>query len=669
MITGARLFAPEGYRSLVKGHYYHFLNSDAVHNRVRLVEFSDLGKDVRTTLITLTRFEFEEALEAGALLASGETEKFPPWLEPIKGIAISEREKKRVSAKETYDQKVNRRFLAISGLMVRLQEVLASDDPDAVINAHAKSQSPQQNAARLRLWFYTYITFGQNKWALMPPLHRIGRWDREGPGKVRRLGRPSPNGKEWGYRADSAMRERILAAYLRFRSADKTHSQVYRKILTEEFGCVSVERNGVAFFINRKGHPFPTFDQVRYCIEQQVSAKEKSIGVRGKQKTRDQSGSLGSFSERLTNLNQQVEFDGYYIVEKLSGLIEGSPVDGFCVVRAVCGLSGMVVGIGFAEGKETKEAYRMCLFSMAVDKVWFCGLFGVTIKPEWWPCEGLAGGLVFDRGPAAALDTEPEIHWLGTLENTPVFSGQSKATVESSHPRAKSDLDQPTYVHSTLNFVQMARREIHQVLKDNRSSDASGRMETEMYWCGIKPTPLGIWNYWDSRFRNSAIGMQQEVAIKTFLSVHPAVVRQDAVYLYGRKYRSVDLINTGIFDRVARSSVIEIDVYVLTMCVRHIWIEVGGTLFELDFVTTQRTVDGDRDISLRDLQSLDALRRKSQTALRNEIPAIHQFHDDRFKEDTGEECKGGVRRIGRPPKSASAQRDADDYDRFRGKAK
>ncbi|TRO35208.1 hypothetical protein EQ845_12215 [Pseudomonas putida] len=194
-------------------------------------------------------------------------------------------------------------------------------------------------------------------------------------------------------------------------------------------------------------------------------------------------------------------------------------------------------------------------------------------------------------------------------------------------------------------------------------------MEAEMYWCGIKPTPLGIWNYWDSRFRNSAIGMQQEVAIKSFLSVHPAVVRQDAVYLYGRKYRSVDLINTGIFDRIARSGVIEVHVYVLTMCVRHIWIEVGGTLFELDFVTTQRTVDGDRDISLRDLQSLDALRRKSQTALRNEIPAIHQFHDDRFKEDTGEECKGGVRRIGRPPKSASAQRDADDYDRFRGKAK
>lgn len=669
MITGARLFAPEGFGSLVKGHWYHFLSSDAINNRVRLVEFIDQGKQIGTLLITFTRFEFEEALETGALLASGETDKFPPWLDPIKGIAVSERERKRVSAKESYEQKVNRRFMAISDLMVRLPEVLSSDNPDAVINAHAKSQTPKQNEGRLRLWFYTYITFGQNKWALMPALHRIGKWDREGPGKVRRLGRPSPNGKNWGYRGDTSMKARIRAAYLKYRSADKTFNDVYRKILTDEFGCVSVERGGNTEFINRKGHPFPTFNQVKYCIEQSFNRKDRSTEVRGIQKTRNQSGSTGSFSDRLTNLYQQVEFDGYYIVEKLSGITEGSPVDGFCVVRAVCGLSGMIIGIGFADAKESREAYRMCLFSMAADKVWFCGLFGKSIKPEWWPCEGLSGGLVFDRGPAANLDTEPEIHWLGILENTPVYSGQSKATVESSHPRNKTNLDQPTHVQSTLNFVQMARREIEQVLKDNRSSDASGRMESEMYLSGIKPTPLGIWEYWDSRFRNSAIGMQQEVAIRNFLSVHPAVIRQDAVYLYGRKYRSDDLVSTGIFDRVARGSVIEIEVYVLTMCVRHIWIYIGGGLFELDFVTTQRTVDGDRDISLRDLQALDEMRRKSQTALRNEIPAVDQFHEDRFKDETGADWNGGVRKFGRPPKTASAQRDANDYDRFRGKAK
>ncbi|UVM05098.1 transposase [Pseudomonas laurylsulfatiphila] len=669
MITGARLAAPDGFLSLSKGHIYHFLHSDANHNRVRLVEFTDDGKEVRVLLITLTRFDFEEALESGLLLEIGETDKFPPWLQPIQGVAVSEREDRRVSAKETYDHKVNRRFLAISELVQRIHEVLSSDNPDGVINAHAMGQKPQQNTARLRLWFYTYITFGQNKWALMPPLHRIGGWNREGPGKVRRLGRPSPKGKYWGYRCDSQMRERVGDAFLKHKSAYKTLDEVYSNILTQEFGCISVEKNDAIEFVHPQGLPFPTHNQIKYCIERMFSSKERSVAVRGKQKTRNWSGDIGSFAQNLTNLNQRVEFDGYYIVEKLSGVTEGSPVDSFCVVRAVCGLSGMVVGIGFSEGRENMEAYRMCLFSMTLDKVKFCELFGNPIKLEQWPCEGLSGGIVFDRGPGATYDAEPEIHWLGTFENTPVFSGQSKATVESSHPRDKTTLDQPTFFHSKLNFVQMARREIHQVLIDNRISDASSRMEERMYWSGIKPTPLGIWDYWDSRGRNSAIGMQFEMAIRTFLTEHPAVVREDAVFLYGRRYRSPALVATGVFDRVARKGVIPTKVFVLTMCVRHIWIDVDGTLYELDFVSSQRTVDGDIDISLRDLQELDELRRQAKTGLHNERIAAKQYFKDKFKQDTGEDWHSGERKLGRPSMSGSVQRDTADYNYFRGKAK
>ncbi|MCP2024271.1 UNVERIFIED_ORG: hypothetical protein J2Y76_005186 [Pseudomonas reinekei] len=669
MITGARLTAPEGFLSLSKGRIYHFLHSDANHNRVRLIEFIDEGKEVRTRLVTLTRFEFEEALESGLLLEIGEPDKFPPWLQPIQGVAVSEREGRRISAKETYDHKVNRRFLAISGLVQRVHKVLSSDNPDAVINAHAKGQEPQQNTSRLKLWFYTYITFGQNKWALMPPLYRIGGWNREGPGKVRRLGRPSPNGKYWGYRCDSQMRERIRKAFIKYKSAHKTSDEVYSDILTKEFGCISVEKNGVMEFVHSKGLPFPTSNQIKYCIDLLFSSSERSVAVRGKQKTRNSSGEIGSFAQNLTNLNQRVEFDGYNIVERLSGVTEGSPVDSFCVVRAVCGLSGMVVGIGFSEGKENMDAYRMCLFSMTLKKDKFCELFGTAIKLEQWPCEGLSGGIVFDRGPGATYDVEPEIHWLGTFESTPVFSGQSKATVESSHPRAKTTLDQPTYIHSKLNFVQMARREILQVLSDNRSSDASSRMDDRMYWSGIKPTPLGIWGYWDQRGRNSAIGMQFEMAVRTFLTEHPATIREDAVYFYGRKYRSPALVATGVFDRVAKKGVIPTKAFALTMCVRHIWIDVSGMLYELDFVSTQRTVDGDIDISLRDLKELDALRCQAHTELRNERIAVKQFFKDKFKQETGQDWNSGERKLGRPSKGGSAQRDTADYNYFRGKVK
>ncbi|NUT74135.1 transposase [Pseudomonas sp. C1C7] len=314
------------------------------------------------------------------------------------------------------------------------------------------------------------------------------------------------------------------------------------------------------------------------------------------------------------------------------------------------------------------DAYRMALFCMACNKVKFCELFGVVIEPWQWPSEGLSGGIVFDRGPGAGYESEPDIHWLKSIELTPVYSGQSKATVESSHPRDKQTMEQPTHFHSKLNFVLMARREIWQAIENNRTSNAGARMDEEMYLAGIKPTPFDIYNYWSSRGRDSSIGMQYETSVRTFLRTCPASIRRDAVYLYGRKYRSPALVETGVFDMVARKGVIETTVFVLTMCVRHVWIEVYGVLYELDFMRSARTTDGTVDISLRDLQEIDQLRRDGAADLRDEKPAVLQYFRDQFKRDTGEDWDGGERRPGSPAKNAAAQRDNADYDRFRGKA-
>jgi hypothetical protein len=204
---------------------------------------------------------------------------------------------------------------------------------------------------------------------------------------------------------------------------------------------------------------------------------------------------------------------------------------------------------------------------------------------------------------------------------------------------------------------------------DNHVSDASGRLDDELVLAGVKPTPLAIFNYWDQRGRNSADSMRFHTAIREFLAVRPAAIRNDAVYFYGRKYRSAELVATGIFDRVAKEGVIKTTAYILTMCVRHIWIEVGGRLYELDFVRSQRTLEGTVDISLRDLQLYDQMRRKGNAALCDEIPAAQQHFRDRLKQEIGEDWHAGDRRTGRPAKNASAQRDAADYERFIGKAK
>lgn len=667
MMTGAQLIAPEGFGELCKGVTYYFLVNDPSHNRARLIEFI-IGKEPVPIVITFTSTQFEEALELGLLQETGVVDKYPPWLKLIEGVTISHLEECRVSTKESYDEKVNRRLLAIADLVRIAQEILTSDEPNAVINAYAKAASPRQNAARLRLWFYSYVTFGRNKWALMPRTHCIGRWDRAGPNRKVRLGRPSPMGKKAGYPCNTEMQEKIRSGYVQYTSPKHTWNRMRREILTNEFGCISIEQEEDYIFRHPEGLPFPSLSQIQYWVRKFFNVRKREVAQKGANKARARAGDKGSFSEKLINVNQKCEYDGYYITEKLSGITEGSVVDSFCVVRAVCGVSGAIVGIGFSEGKENMESYRMCLFSMALNKVKFCELFGVEISPEQWPCEGLTGSVIFDRGPGANYDVEPQVHWLGELELTPVFSGQSKSTVESSHPRDKNDLEQPVIVQSKLNFVTMARREIRQVLEDNLGSDASRRMEEALILAGVKPTPIGVWNYWSRRGRDSSIGMQFDAAVRTFLSQHPATIKQDAVHFYGRKYRSAELEATGVFDRVAKRAVINTTVYALTMCVRHVWIDLNGMLYQLDMVRTLRTLKGESDISLRDLREIDRLRRAEIAKISEQRAALQQFQRDAFKHETGEDWQAVQIIRGRPSKkSAASKRDKSDFDRSRGK--
>lgn len=121
MITGAQLVAPEGFGQLCKGVIYYFLVNDPFHNRVRMVEFI-LRKEPIPVIFTFTTSEFEEALEAGLIIETGVVEKFPPWLKRIEGVKISHLEECRVSVKESYDEKVNRRFMAIADLVLNAQK-------------------------------------------------------------------------------------------------------------------------------------------------------------------------------------------------------------------------------------------------------------------------------------------------------------------------------------------------------------------------------------------------------------------------------------------------------------------------------------------------------------------------------------------------------------------
>jgi len=618
---------------------------------------------MKSQLLSLSSLDFEEAIEDELLVKESEGDSFPPWLDRINGIAIAVLEDERVHKKESYLQKVDRKYATFAELMPRAREILSGADPDREIGAHARKMN--QNADRVRFWFYTYLVFGRNKWALMDRSKNIGHWNRDEKVSPQKLGRPSKEkGGKSGFHTTPEMKQLIIKGYKTYKNKFKSQSKIYRAVLTDTFGCVST---GVDFY-HPKGEPYPSKWQYRHCVQNYVDPTILLSEEKGPYKARAMSGEVGSFSARLLAVHQRVEFDGYYVSEKLSGITEGSVVNSFCVIRAVCVLSGQITGIGFAREKETMEAYKMCLFSMAVDKVKFAEFFGVEIKAWEWPCLGLAGDMVVDRGPAAGFDCLPEIKWLGVFELPPSYSGQSKATVESSHPRDKKNYDRPVFFHSSLIFTEVVHREILRVPKDNRASNAASRM-ADLYSLGVEPTPQGIWSYYTDVGRNLSVRMQFDEAVRSFLSKETVTIRKNAIYLYGRPYRSQSVVDTGIFDRVSRGGNINVQAYVLNMCVRNIWIELHGQLHELSAMLPMSIPEDSSYLTLEDLKKLNEARKAADRVREHEGRAIEQHYEDRFKQATGHDWDAGRWVIGQPKQNAASKRDTEDYKRHSGDKK
>lgn len=612
---------------------------------------------MQANLVTITRIDFESALEQGLLIEVQDGYLGPSWLQAIWDKPLSYILESQAKRKLNDRDIAERRYMAIKELDDRAEEILSSESPNSLIIKHAKAQKPQLNTTRLKFWFYSYIVFGRQIKALMPVYHRIGHWDRDANVEIsKKRGRPSRvKGLHSGFNVNPVMREKILHGFMRNKGDHKTLDVIYRETLEREFECRSLGKG--KGWVNSTGEPYPSFSQFRDVLFKRSDRATLDRDLMGKELARSRSGSMGSFSAKLINVNQRVELDGFNPAEKVSGLEENSAQNAFCWVRAVCGLSGAIVGIGFANANETLEAYRMCLFSMAVPKVRFCELFGVSIKSHEWPCYGLPPDMVVDRGPGSALPCFDQIKWLKAFELPPSYSGQSKAAVESSHPRTRRNHGKPKHFQTAYSFVDMAKRAILQVLKDNLLSDGSSRMSEELVAARIEPNPAAIWAYYSDRGRDSGCGMSFAEAARAFLSPHTATIERDAVYFLRRKYNSKQLIETGVFDRAARHGKIRVNTYALNMCLRHIWIEYEGELLELDVVIPAGAAPGSRDISLNELSNLNETLLDLKAIARSQKSAIEQELEDRFFKVSGHKWSDGKWKYGPVKRTAASRRD------------
>ena len=664
MHIGTQIVAPEGWGQMPKDIVFHFLKNDAKRGRVLLVHFDEGSPNTqpKAQLLAFKRKKFEEGITLEKVFPTLEQSVLPPWLKEWEGVNLSQIDLDRPNAKILHSSRVEERYLNIAPTVCDFEAVMQAEDPQAELNRRARLCVPAQNETRFRLHFLTYMCFGRNMWVLLPPFHRIGHWDRYAYAETK-FGRPSiAYGRDYGNGTSREMAERCVKAYLERAGLGKFLTEIYDDAMVNEFGCqIIIGASGMKLYVHPRGEPFPTYEQFRYRVQLAIGVEEMQKTLYGAVRFRTRkAASKGSFSEEIANLMERIEADGYFTKELPKGYVEGTVLPPLCVVTGRDLLCGLKLGIGFSFGAEKHTAYRMMLFSMAVPKDYFGSLFGIRIDPKEWPSYGLPSNCGFDRGPGAKADLIAEFEKRFPIKDmAPSYAGQSKATIETSNPRNMHAEGQPTYLASKLTPIQLAIKEIFRLLKFNQAADMEGRFEPDSELAFVPPSPIGLWNHYDRLFRNDAMPVSIEDAVRMFLTPFEFSLRDDGAWLDQRRYFSTELEECGILDKVARSGKTgtKIQGFILDLCVRYIWVEVDGRLLQLEAMLRIRGDEETLWMSLAELEQWQEARRKTRSAFQVHQHAVGSEFVERFEDSTGQKWDSAVRRPGKPKRGATAKQE------------
>ncbi|WP_051534430.1 hypothetical protein [Deefgea rivuli] len=628
MQIGTQLRAPHGFCGFAKNIDYFFLKNDHTTGLVTLIEFVE-NKTFSAEICRITKKDFENALLQQHFVISASQMTMPPWLNELQGINLSTVELSRINSRESNIEKAEHRLLQIQPLILRIDDLLSSNNPIAEIARFARSCTPKQNPRRLQTWLFTYLVFGRNLWSLYPAYHRIGLWSREDNISSIKLGRPAlATGPQAGFRVDAEMIQLIEQSYVKHADLGITQRKIYVKAMRTAFECRVIDQKGPLKLYQPEGRPYPSIGQYWYYVKKAFKPEVLGETRYGSQGHRGHVPSLGRFSEGVANLLEKVEADGYYLKQQLQTFTGEALDEMFCIIRITDVASGAIVGVGFAVGRETEKAYRLALFCMSLPKHHFAKLFGIDLGAEEWPCIGLPGRLTVDRGPGAVINC-PDVKWREySTDLTPSYAPRSKAGVESSHPRTPQIEGAPSTVISDFNPVAAAKREILAAVRDNKISNASDRMTPAMIADKVMPNPVGIWNWLDARGRNDAATIAFDDAVRAFLTPVEFSVRPNGVYYLERRFDSSELRETGLLDKANRSGRLNIKGYILDLCVRHAWLEINHRIIEVDAILPLRSADAELYLTVSDLQDI----KKSAAVTRSEHTQLQPVNELQFEE-------------------------------------
>ena len=309
------------------------------------------------------------------------------------------------------------------------------------------------------------------------------------------------------------------------------------------------------------------------------------------------------------------------------------------VVRALCGVTGKRLGIGFGIGGETQEAYKAAIASMAMPAEMIARMYGVPVEALRGHEPVMARAMLSDRGPAGQLSLIADL-----VEKFPVksvtesYAGQSKPTVESANPKSTTLEGAPSFLQSSHAVGSMMKRELLRMYSENYQANIIQRLSPDtlhaFHTLAFPATPHFYWRYLSERLRTSAQNMDWREAIRVFGTRTQFKLDRSGLEWKGVTFSSADF-REGFHQKLVRRGVASVSGFTFSLVSRCVWVELDGGLYELE---PNLRVQADREELLLPLSSLVDIERvkaevASATRKAAQASAVHLYKT--VKEQTG----------------------------------
>ncbi len=127
-----------------------------------------------------------------------------------------------------------------------------------------------------------------------------------------------------------------------------------------------------------------------------------------------------------------------------------------------------------------------------------------------------------------------------------------------------------------------------------------------------------------------------------------------ADYFKEMRFDSAALQRSGALQKAHSCGTYRLGGYMLDTCVRHLWVEVGADLIEVDAMLAIRDGEEQLYISVVELEQLERLRRDGKLELQSHRLAARAEYEAAFEQHAGQPFDQGVVKGGRNKRSKAA---------------